>query len=342
MSDGQVGWKQITVVFCVLLVILFVGAGIFKALEENFYDAEELPDRVHNVEGVVEEFVKNHSVTNHDVYELLRRVDIARHGYTDSALHENKSENYFLDYMESWYFCMTIVTTIGYGHMGPLTVAGKLFCCIYALIGIPVWIILLTLVGAQLSDSSRWIEKRVRELLVRVTKIQRKFRAPGLAISLTIMVTSFFFLPALVFHKVEAWTYLEAIYFCVITLTTVGFGDFVPALPTEDMNTAANVVYKISVFLWITVGLAFLAGSLERIGTALKILGEKMTDMDLDPAEVTDRPINEVIGETNEAHDDDDSKHVNGADDKNGSDNVINGRKPREGKEITSQELTAL
>ncbi|XP_066302029.1 potassium channel subfamily K member 2-like [Branchiostoma lanceolatum] len=339
MGDGQVGWKQITVVFCVLLAILFVGAGIFKALEENLYNPEAVPERVHKVEDVVVEFVKNHSyVTNHDVYELLKRIDIARHGYIDNTIHENTSENYHLDYMESWYFCMTIVTTIGYGHMGPVTDAGKLFCCIYALLGIPVWIILLTLVGAQLSDSSRWIEKRVRELLARVTQIPRKFRAPGLAISLTIMITSFFFLPALVFHKVETWTYLEAIYFCVITLTTVGFGDFVAALPTDDMHIAANVVYKISVFLWIIVGLAFLAGSLERIGTALKILGEKVTDMDLDPTEITDGPENEVIGETNEAHDAD-SNHVNGAEHKNGSNNVTNVRKSGKEKEIEPQEL---
>ncbi|XP_066301995.1 potassium channel subfamily K member 10-like [Branchiostoma lanceolatum] len=341
-SDGQVGWKQITVVFCVLLVILFVGAGIFKALEENFYNPEAPPERLHDVEDIVAEFVQNYSyATQHEVYELLKRIDISRHGYSlnDNELLENKSHSYHLDYMESWYFCMTIVTTIGYGHMGPLTDAGMIFCCIYALIGIPAWIVLLTLVGAQLNDSSRWIEKRVRELLARVTQIPRKFRAPGLAISLTIMMASFFFLPALVFHKVETWTYLEAIYFCVITLTTVGFGDFVPAKPTEDMNTAANIVYKISVFLWITVGLAFLAGSLERIGTALKILGEKVTDMDLDPLESTDESEGGFIGETEET-DHAESDPLNRAGHKNGSDNVRNGRKSREEKELKLKELS--
>ncbi|KAI8504926.1 Potassium channel sub K member 2 [Branchiostoma belcheri] len=341
-SDGAVGWKQITVVFCVLVALLFVGAGIFKVLEESFFDPGEPPERVHDVEDTVAEFVRNHSdVTQHDVHELMRRIDIARHGYSlmdkINELAENKTRSYHLDYMESWYFCMTIVTTIGYGHMKPFTDAGKIFCSIYALIGIPAWIILLTLVGAQLNDSIRWIEKRVWELLARATcqgpipkkkKIPRKYQAPGLALALVIMISLFFLLPALIFHKVEAWAYLDAIYFCVITLTTVGFGDLVPALPKENMHTAANVVYKISVFLWITVGLAFLAGSLERIGTALKLLGEKVTAMDLDPVEsMSDAPEDDVIdGETDEKdHSEIDYSHREGH--RNGASNVGNGRK---------------
>ncbi|XP_078679679.1 potassium channel subfamily K member 2-like [Branchiostoma floridae x Branchiostoma belcheri] len=340
-SDGAVGWKQITVVFCVLVALLFVGAGIFKALEESFYDPAV--ERVQDVEDTLAEFVTNHSDVTHDqVVELLRKIDIARHGYSDieDVLPKNTSKTHTLDYMESWYFCMTIVTTIGYGHMGPLSDAGKVFCCIYALVGIPVWIILLTLVGAQLSDSTRWMEKRVSELLARVTHIPKKFRAPGLITAIAFMITAFFFIPALIFHKVESWTYLDAIYFCVITLTTVGFGDFVPALPTEKMNTASNVVYKISVFLWITVGLAFLAGSLERIGTALKLLGEKMTDMDLDPLEITNRPTDNVDGQTNEALDIQSNGDSNRADHRTGSNNVANGRtQPRKEKEIKPQEL---
>lgn len=38
----------------------------------------------------------------------------------------------------------------------------------------------------------------------------------------------FLAVPALVFQKVEEWSFLESLYFVVITLTTVGFGDYVP------------------------------------------------------------------------------------------------------------------
>lgn len=34
-------------------------------------------------------------------------------------------------------------------------------------------------------------------------------------------------IPAVIFKYIEGWTTLEAIYFVVITLTTVGIGDYV-------------------------------------------------------------------------------------------------------------------
>ncbi len=37
----------------------------------------------------------------------------------------------------------------------------------------------------------------------------------------------FVFLPASVIMMVEGWRYTEAMYYAVITLTTIGFGDYV-------------------------------------------------------------------------------------------------------------------
>ncbi|CAG0889913.1 unnamed protein product [Cyprideis torosa] len=51
------------------------------------------------------------------------------------------------EYTFSIYFCMTLVTTIGYGHVAPQTVGGRYFCIFYSLIGIPVTGMLLAAVG---------------------------------------------------------------------------------------------------------------------------------------------------------------------------------------------------
>lgn len=40
-------------------------------------------------------------------------------------------------------------------------------------------------------------------------------------------VTILILLPSAIFYAVENWTYAEAIYYCFITFTTVGFGDYV-------------------------------------------------------------------------------------------------------------------
>eukprot|EP00058_Branchiostoma_floridae_P020981 XP_002606471.1 hypothetical protein BRAFLDRAFT_93262 [Branchiostoma floridae] len=269
-----------------LRVFLFAGAGIFKGLEEHFYDPGDPPPRRRKVEHVVQEFVLNVTsnglVTEDEVHSLVRQIEIAKHGRILEQVSYQNDTSYNLDYMESWYFCMTIVTTIGYGHMGPLTDAGKIFCCAYAFIGIPICLILLALVGGQLGDANRWMDKRVKEQLSKKIKNPGFISIVGILVSLIVMLSVFFFVPALIFTLVEEdWSYLEALYYCFITLSTVGFGDFVAALPSDTMAYAVNTIYKFVVFLWIMVGLTFLAGALDLMVTKLKDLGSKVSDLDV-------------------------------------------------------------
>lgn len=40
----------------------------------------------------------------------------------------------------------------------------------------------------------------------------------------------FLVVPALVFHLLEDWTFIESFYYCFITLSTIGFGDLVAGM----------------------------------------------------------------------------------------------------------------
>lgn len=42
-------------------------------------------------------------------------------------------------------------------------------------------------------------------------------------------------LPAAIFKHIEGWSALESLYFVVITLTTIGFGDFVAGTNTKQV-----------------------------------------------------------------------------------------------------------
>lgn len=53
-------------------------------------------------------------------------------------------------------------------------------------------------------------------------------RVMSAVLSILIGCLIFLAVPTVVFQKVEKWSFLESLYFVVITLTTVGFGDFVP------------------------------------------------------------------------------------------------------------------
>ena len=43
-----------------------------------------------------------------------------------------------------------------------------------------------------------------------------------------LLVFTILFGGAFMFSSLEQWTFLNSVYFCFITLSTIGFGDFVP------------------------------------------------------------------------------------------------------------------
>ena len=44
-----------------------------------------------------------------------------------------------------------------------------------------------------------------------------------------------------VFHYLEGWRWLDSLYFCVITLTTIGYGDFTPR---TDLGKIFNIFHE--------------------------------------------------------------------------------------------------
>lgn len=52
-----------------------------------------------------------------------------------------------------------------------------------------------------------------------------------------------------VYHWLEGWTYLEALYFCVISLATVGYGDLTPTTPLAKGFTIFYVINGIGILV---------------------------------------------------------------------------------------------
>ena len=56
-------------------------------------------------------------------------------------------------------------------------------------------------------------------------------------------------LGTLVYHRLEGWSYLDALYFCVVSLATMGYGDLTPTTPLARAFTIFYLINGIGVLL---------------------------------------------------------------------------------------------
>ncbi len=52
-----------------------------------------------------------------------------------------------------------------------------------------------------------------------------------------------------VYHYLEGWDWIDSVYFSVITLTTIGYGDFSPKTPEGKLFTIFYIVIGIGIIL---------------------------------------------------------------------------------------------
>jgi len=65
-----------------------------------------------------------------------------------------------------------------------------------------------------------------------------------------LFTTNFFIvLGTVVYHYIEGWSWLDSLYFSVITLTTIGYGDFSPQTDLGKIFTLLYIVVGVSLIL---------------------------------------------------------------------------------------------
>ncbi|XP_059180656.1 potassium channel subfamily K member 1-like [Centropristis striata] len=270
------------------ILYLLIGAGIFSAIELPY--EQELRRELKEAR---QEFLSNNTcVSDARLEELLARA-LEANNYGVSVLGNDTERNW--DFVSSLFFTSTVLTTTGYGHSVPLSDEGKAFCIFYSLFGIPVTLFFLTVV--------------VQRIMVLVTQrpvsyFHRRWAMPKAQLAgvhaiclAAIVALLFLIIPAWIFVTLEVdWDFLESLYFCFISLTTIGLGDYVPG---EAQSKEANPhphLYRLAITVYLLLGLVFVLVVLETCcelpqmkRLRQKFYKEKVRDLDSETANIIDR-----------------------------------------------------
>ncbi|KAM6972899.1 potassium channel subfamily K member 10b [Aplochiton taeniatus] len=262
-------WKTVLAVFVVVVVYLVVGGLVFQALEQPF--------EINQKDSITLEkasFLQRHGCVSPAELEALIQHAMDSVSAGVSPIGDTSYNSSHWDLGSAFFFAGTVITTIGYGNIAPSTEGGKIFCILYAIFGIPLFGFLLAGIGDQLGTifvkSILRVEKIFRQKHRQIS--QTKIRVTSTILFILAGCIVFVTLPAVIFKHIEGWTTLEAIYFVVITLTTVGIGDYVAG---GDRKIEYRKWYKPLVWFWILVGLAYFAAVLSMIGDWLRVLSKK-------------------------------------------------------------------
>ncbi|XP_077977672.1 potassium channel subfamily K member 18-like [Glandiceps talaboti] len=326
------------IVFYVLLTVyVFAGGYMFHVVEKPQWN-KNMQDFVALKETFIEE-LRNSCRLSDDNWTIFMNERMDSLGRDIETIYEQSVKvrlGYNWDFWSSIFFCTTVLTTVGYGTVVPATTLGKILCSIYAIFGIPIFLVFLAkastviaqclrniyktiiikrrkrrstklsaeliivtdirenvnddeihkygakghgslpekseLVGdtRDLSEAAEVAERQLQitsdneshtpeveggnqktfNLETRVVDLDRCIEDDELRVPIYVIfliVIFYICASAVLFWKIEGWTYIDSVYFCTITYTTVGFGDISPSYD-KRYGLSKQILYTTFVF----------------------------------------------------------------------------------------------
>ncbi|XP_044162245.1 potassium channel subfamily K member 6 [Bufo gargarizans] len=260
-------WLVLTLLIVSYVVYLLLGALVVSSIEGP-YEAnlrQELID-------LKQSFLKNSPCVNVTTLEALLEKVINANKFGIKVLYNASNESNW-DFASSLFFSSTLLTTVGYGYTTPLTDSGKAFCIFYALVGVPFTLLLLSAAVQRLMSICTY--QPIHYFQLRRGFDRKNVTKVHLVILALAVLICFLVVPSAIFSTIESsWTFLDAFYFCFISLCTIGLGDYVPG---EQDNQWLRQLYKVSVAFYLLLGLMAMLLVLQTFHKAADLHG--LTDL---------------------------------------------------------------
>ncbi|CAH0714060.1 unnamed protein product, partial [Brenthis ino] len=314
----------------IVLVVAYTiaGAFMFQAIE-NTSEIERANNMTRERDNTAEYLWQNVTLTFNLFNEtaLKRSISIELQRYQNKIVlavrrgWDGGRSSRQWSFSSAFLYSLTVITTIGYGHLSPRTSWGKIMTIFYALLGMPLFLLYLSNVGELLASWFKCIyalvclcrgcpgfsRRRVLSLrpqfeiseaesiegpsdfdvmdyripprppdyfqrreYLRSTppRVSRSppsdytvisFDSQAITVPISVCVSfmvGYLMFGSMIFGLWEKWDKLDGAYFCFISLSSIGFGDFVPG---ERVYTPRIETSFIVCSLYLMLGMALVA-----------------------------------------------------------------------------------
>lgn len=167
-------------------------------------------------------------------------------------------------FTEALMYSLSVFTMLGYGNMVPRTTAGKILTVVYAVFGIPLYVLYFLNMGKVLAQTFRWVYTKMYECSMEDRRrgsledgpVQPNPRIIVPSTACLWVMVCYVAAGSAMYSNWENWGILDSVYFCVTSLCKIGFGDLVPGIDTHNDQDEIKLMFN---FVYILLGMGLLA-----------------------------------------------------------------------------------
>ncbi|GMT12754.1 hypothetical protein PFISCL1PPCAC_4051, partial [Pristionchus fissidentatus] len=231
---------------------ILIGAFIFVHLERP-YEVAERERILQQMDRLMQDLLSNvsdPSLTEEEkgwlvddyTEDIFALIDTPHGSHIFESHFSNSTENKDMWTLSSAVlFTSTTVIPVGYGYITPISPVSRLFVVIYGIFGIP-------LVLVTMADAGKFMSNFITQFFTSLTIPTMIFLS---------LLAVYPIVGGIFFHMITEMTLMDAIYFSLISIFTIGFGDLAPSV-----NVIYLVLFIVLGVILVTITIDFVAAEL--------------------------------------------------------------------------------